>query len=43
LLVLTEAGYTNVQVYDGAWVEWSANEAPAEKPAQTVPSIPSAT
>jgi len=42
LLVLTEAGYTNVQVYDGAWVEWSANEAPAEKPAQTVPSIQSA-
>jgi len=42
LLVLTEAGYTNVQVYDGAWVEWSASEAPAEKPVQTVPSIQSA-
>ncbi len=32
LLVLTEAGFTNVSVYDGAWVEWTA--APVAEPAE---------
>jgi thiosulfate/3-mercaptopyruvate sulfurtransferase len=27
-LLLKEAGYTNVKVYDGAWLEWSSLEAP---------------
>lgn len=25
LLVLEEAGYNNVKIYDGAWLEWTAN------------------
>ena len=41
MMVLKEAGFTNVKVYDGAWVEWSAKdmpkeEAPAESAAPTV-------
>lgn len=36
MLVLKEAGFTNVQVYDGAWVEWSATNQPSAKPADTV-------
>lgn len=47
ILLLTEAGFTNVQVYDGAWVEWSAEEAPAaettETPAVTEPATPAET
>lgn len=43
LLVLKEAGFTNVSVYDGAWVEWSAGSAPVEKPAQAAtPTVQSA-
>ncbi len=29
-MLLNEAGFTNVKVYDGAWVEWSAKETPVE-------------
>lgn len=32
MMVLKEAGFTNVQVYDGAWVEWSAGNQPAARP-----------
>jgi thiosulfate/3-mercaptopyruvate sulfurtransferase len=38
LLLLQEAGYTNVKVYDGAWLEWSTKDAPQveqETPAAT--------
>ncbi len=30
-LVLKEAGYKNVKVYDGAWLEWSAGDMPTKK------------
>lgn len=33
MMVLKEAGFTNVQIYDGAWVEWSVGNQPAAKPA----------
>lgn len=36
MLLLREAGYSNLRVYDGAWLEWSASEAPADKPAEEV-------
>jgi thiosulfate/3-mercaptopyruvate sulfurtransferase len=43
LLVLQEAGFTNVQIYDGAWVEWSASETVTETPADApVPTVQSA-
>lgn len=29
-LLLEEAGFTNVKVYDGAWVEWSQGDMPTE-------------
>lgn len=40
MLLLTEAGYTNVKVYDGAWVEWSTKDMPKEEaaPEQAQPS-----
>lgn len=44
MLVLTEAGFSNVSVYDGAWVEWTYVDAPAEKaeePAATEATQPS--
>lgn len=32
-LALYDAGYTNLKIYDGAWLEWSGNSAnPVEKP-----------
>ncbi len=41
LLLLKEAGYKNVKVYDGAWFEWSGNDAPqVEKVEEKV--VPSA-
>lgn len=39
LFLLEEAGYENVKVYDGAWLEWSTKDMPkAEKVEQAVPS-----
>ena len=39
LLLLEEAGYDNVKVYDGAWLEWSVKDMPKEeKPVETAPS-----
>jgi thiosulfate/3-mercaptopyruvate sulfurtransferase len=39
LMLLEEAGYDNVKVYDGAWLEWSTKDMPkAEKVEQTAPS-----
>lgn len=39
MALLKEAGFTNVKVYDGAWLEWQAKDmAPAEKPAEVKPS-----
>ncbi|MDD2534140.1 MAG: rhodanese-like domain-containing protein [Eubacteriales bacterium] len=47
MLLLTDTGFTNVQVYDGAWVEWSAEAAPAveatETPAETKVTVPAET
>lgn len=35
-LALYNAGYRNLKLYDGAWVEWSGNgSAPAQAPAST--------
>ncbi len=31
LLLLQEAGYENVKVYDGAWLEWSEKDVPKEE------------
>lgn len=36
-LVLSEAGYTNVKIYDGAWLEWEANGGLSDAPAQNAP------
>lgn len=36
-LLLEEAGYTNVKVYDGAWLEWSTKDMPK---AEKKPSVP---
>jgi thiosulfate/3-mercaptopyruvate sulfurtransferase len=30
-LLLNEAGFENVKVYDGAWLEWSAGDMPTQK------------
>lgn len=39
LLLMEEAGYNNVKVYDGAWLEWSTKDMPKEeKIEKTVPS-----
>jgi thiosulfate/3-mercaptopyruvate sulfurtransferase len=40
-IVLAEAGFTNVKVYDGAWVEWSAGDMPKEEApaASTAPTV----
>ncbi|GKX32042.1 hypothetical protein SH1V18_45220 [Vallitalea longa] len=37
-LILDEAGFENVKVYDGAWLEWSSGDMPTEKEETTVPS-----
>ncbi len=38
-LLLEEAGYTNVKVYDGAWLEWSQKDMPKEeKVEETAPT-----
>lgn len=34
LMVLKQAGFKNVQVYDGAWLEWSAGNQTAVKPTE---------
>lgn len=39
VLVLEEAGYTDVKVYDGAWLEWSAGDMPTEKEEKKTPSV----
>jgi thiosulfate/3-mercaptopyruvate sulfurtransferase len=36
-LLLDEAGFSNVKVYDGAWLEWSAGDMPTEKEEKTMP------
>jgi thiosulfate/3-mercaptopyruvate sulfurtransferase len=41
LLLLQEAGYENVKVYDGAWLEWSMNDMPKEEKSEEV-TTPSA-
>lgn len=39
LILMEEAGYDNVKVYDGAWLEWSTKDMPkAEKVETTTPS-----
>ena len=39
LLLMEEAGYNNVKVYDGAWLEWSTKDMPKEEKVETtVPS-----
>lgn len=44
-LALYNAGYRNIKVYDGAWLEWSQNagdvKAPAAAPEQTQPPVES--
>lgn len=35
--VLQEAGYTNVKVYDGAWLEWSSKGGPTESQVEKAP------
>jgi len=43
-MVLKEAGYKNVQVYDGAWVEWStAGQTPTDPTQPSQPTQPTAT
>lgn len=34
-LLLEEAGYTNVKVYDGAWLEWSTKDMPKQEQIET--------
>lgn len=34
-VLLDEAGYTNVKVYDGAWLEWSTKDMPKEQKEET--------
>ena len=34
---LTELGYTNIRVYDGSWIDWTAKIGPIEKVASIVP------
>ncbi len=33
-LLLEEAGYSNISVYDGAWLEWSSGDLPTEEKAE---------
>lgn len=35
-LLLKEAGFTNIKVYDGAWVEWSNGDMPVEEEKQPI-------
>ncbi len=35
LLLMEEAGYEKVKVYDGAWVEWSTKDMPKEEKVET--------
>lgn len=37
LLVLEEAGFENVKIYDGAWLEWEANGGASGTPATNAP------
>lgn len=38
-LLLEEAGYTNLKIYDGAWLEWSTKDMPKEEKEEvTMPS-----
>jgi thiosulfate/3-mercaptopyruvate sulfurtransferase len=41
LLMLEEAGYKDVKVYDGAWLEWSTKDMPLEEKSEEV-TTPSA-
>jgi len=36
-LLLEEAGYTDVKVYDGAWLEWSTKDMPKQEKEKTAP------
>jgi thiosulfate/3-mercaptopyruvate sulfurtransferase len=36
---LYNAGYRNLKVYDGAWLEWSALEKPVEMPERDLPAV----
>lgn len=36
MLLMEEAGYDNVKVYDGAWLEWSTKDMPKAEPVQVV-------
>ena len=36
LLLLVEAGYTDLKVYDGAWLEWSQKDMPKEEKKEEV-------
>lgn len=38
LLLLKEAGYENVKVYDGAWLEWSTKDMPREEKSEELVS-----
>lgn len=37
LAVLQEAGYENVKIYDGAWLEWSSLGGPTAEPVEKAP------
>lgn len=37
LLVLEEAGYNNVKIYDGAWLEWTANGGSSDNMTEKAP------
>jgi thiosulfate/3-mercaptopyruvate sulfurtransferase len=37
LAVLQEAGYENVKIYDGAWLEWSSMDGPTESQIEKAP------
>ncbi|MBN2794620.1 MAG: sulfurtransferase [Clostridia bacterium] len=37
MLLLREAGFENVKVYDGAWLEWEANGGASDTPATDAP------
>ncbi len=40
MMVMMEAGFTNLRIYDGAWEEWSIKDMPQEAPAEdTTPSV----
>lgn len=38
-LLLEEAGYKRVRIYDGAWLEWSAGDMPTKKEEKKAPSV----